>query len=47
MGECGVSKDNVEIKVIQKTFSPEGWKKDPLETVIQITGIGYPKKFMV
>ncbi len=47
MGECGVSKDNVEVKMTQKTFSPEDWKHDPLETVIQITGIGYPKKFMM
>ncbi|WP_407355834.1 hydantoinase/oxoprolinase N-terminal domain-containing protein [Methanolobus sp. WCC5] len=47
MGECGVSKDNVEIKINQKTFSPENWKHSPLETIIQITGIGYPKKFMV
>lgn len=47
MGECGVNKDNVEINITQKTFSPEGWKHDPLETVIQITGIGFPKKFMM
>ncbi|SFM60674.1 hydantoinase/oxoprolinase N-terminal domain-containing protein [Methanolobus profundi] len=47
MGECGVSKDNVEVRMTQKTFSPEDWKHDPLETVIQITGIGFPKKFMM
>ncbi len=47
MGECGVSKDNVDINLTQKTFSPEDWKHDPLETVIQINGIGYPKKFMM
>ncbi|MDG6243527.1 MAG: hydantoinase/oxoprolinase family protein [Methanolobus sp.] len=47
MGECGVSKDNVEIKINRKTFSPENWKHSPLETTIQITGIGYPKKFMM
>ncbi|WP_340820759.1 hydantoinase/oxoprolinase family protein [Methanolobus sp. WCC4] len=47
MGECGVSKDNTEINITQKTYSPEDWKHDPLETVIHITGIGYPKKFMM
>jgi N-methylhydantoinase A/oxoprolinase/acetone carboxylase beta subunit len=45
MGECGVSKDNVDIKMTKKTFSPEGWKHDPLETTITILGVGYPKKF--
>ncbi|SFM31661.1 hydantoinase/oxoprolinase N-terminal domain-containing protein [Methanolobus profundi] len=47
MSECGVSRDFVEIKATKKTFSPEDWKHDPVETVIQITGIGYPKKFMM
>jgi N-methylhydantoinase A/oxoprolinase/acetone carboxylase beta subunit len=45
MGECGVSRDNLDIHMTKKTFSPEDWKHDPVETVIQITGIGYPKKF--
>nr|WP_321497786.1 hydantoinase/oxoprolinase family protein [uncultured Methanolobus sp.] len=46
MGECGVSRDNLDIKMTKNTFSPEDWKHDPVETVIQITGIGYPKKFV-
>jgi N-methylhydantoinase A/oxoprolinase/acetone carboxylase beta subunit len=46
MGECGVSRDNLDMQMTKKTFSPEDWKHDPVETVIQITGIGYPKKFI-
>ncbi|MDW7731621.1 MAG: hydantoinase/oxoprolinase family protein [Methanolobus sp.] len=43
MGECGVSKDNLEIKTTLKTFSPEDWKHDPVETKLMVVGIGYPK----
>ncbi|WP_342304430.1 hydantoinase/oxoprolinase family protein [Methanolobus sp. ZRKC5] len=47
MGECGVSKDNIDIKMTKKTFSPEDWKHAPLETTITISGVGYPKKFIL
>jgi N-methylhydantoinase A/acetone carboxylase, beta subunit len=47
MGECGVNKDNIDIKMTTKTFSPEGWKHAPLETTITISGVGYPKKFIL
>lgn len=43
MGECGVSKDNLEIKTTLKTFSPEDWKHDPVETKLMVVGVGYPK----
>ncbi|TGC11424.1 hydantoinase/oxoprolinase N-terminal domain-containing protein [Methanolobus halotolerans] len=43
MGDCGVSKDNLEIKVNLKTFSPEDWKHDPVETKLMVVGVGYPK----
>ncbi|WP_406670198.1 hydantoinase/oxoprolinase family protein [Methanolobus sp. ZRKC4] len=47
MGDCGVSKENLEIKITKKTFSPEDWKHAPLETTITISGVGYPKKFIL
>ncbi|WP_406657910.1 hydantoinase/oxoprolinase family protein [Methanolobus sp. ZRKC2] len=43
MGDCGVSKENLEIKITSKTFSPEDWKHDPIETKMMVVGIGYPK----
>ncbi len=43
MGDCGVSKENLEIEVIQRSYSPEDWKYDPLETKLIVVGVGYPK----
>ncbi len=43
MGDCGVSKEVLEIKVNMKTFSPEDWKHDPLETKLMIVGVGHPR----
>jgi len=44
MGDCGVSKEDLEIKINMKTFSPDDWKYDPVETKLTVVGIGYPKK---
>lgn len=43
MDDCGVSKENLEIKITLKTFSPEDWKHEPLETELIVLGVGYPK----
>jgi N-methylhydantoinase A/oxoprolinase/acetone carboxylase beta subunit len=43
MGDCGVSKENLEIQVTQRSYSPEDWKYDPLETKLIVVGVGYPK----
>jgi len=43
MGDCGVSKENMEIEVTQRSYSPEDWKYDPLETKLIVVGVGYPK----
>ena len=43
MGDCGVSKHNIEIEFTQQSFSPEDWKHAPLETRIIIMAVGYPK----
>jgi hypothetical protein len=42
MGDCGVSKENLEIEVTYRSYSPEDWKYDPLETKLIVVGVGYP-----
>lgn len=43
MDDCGMSKHNMEIEFAQQSFSPEDWKRAPLETRIVIRAVGYPK----
>jgi N-methylhydantoinase A/oxoprolinase/acetone carboxylase beta subunit len=43
MGDCGVSKENLDLEVTHMSYSPEGWKYDPLETKLIVVGVGYPK----
>lgn len=43
MGDCGVSKESLEIRVTQRTFSPGEWKYDPVETKLMVVGVGHPK----
>jgi N-methylhydantoinase A/oxoprolinase/acetone carboxylase beta subunit len=43
MGDCGVSKENLEVEFTQMSYSPEEWKYDPLETKLIVIGVGYPK----
>ncbi|MDK2834032.1 MAG: hypothetical protein PWP63_1119 [Methanolobus sp.] len=43
MGDCGVSKESLEIRVTQRTFSPGDWKYDPVETKLMVVGVGHPK----